>query len=68
MFYDYEGSENEYAVHVETGMYGEGSEFAYKDDVDIHLDGACPDCKSKQFYMVPDDPPEEDGVTWLDPF
>ena len=68
VYYDYDGSDSGYAVHLETGMYGEGSEFAYKDDVEIHLDGSCPECKSKMFYMVPDAPPEDDGVTWLDPY
>ena len=68
VYFDYPGTDAEYAVHLESGMYGEGSEFAYGDDKDIHLDGSCPDCKSKQFYSIPDDPPEEEGVTWRDPF
>ena len=68
VYYDYEGDDKSYAVHLETGMYGEGSEFAYEGDIDIHLDGTCEDCKSKKFYGIPDEPPEEEGVTWRDPY
>ena len=68
MLYDYEGTDAEYGIHVESGMYGGGSKLAYDEDHEIHLDGTKQDSTSKLFYGVPDTPPEKDeGIEWLDP-
>ena len=67
LLYDYEGTDREYGVHVESGMYGRGSEFVYDEDHVIHLDGSQQDSHSKRFYKVPDTPPEHEGIQWLDP-
>ena len=39
LLYDFEGTDSHYGVHVESGMYGKGSKFAYKKDQEIHLNG-----------------------------
>ena len=68
VFYDYEGTDGEYVVELESGMYGDGSEFAYKKDWEIHLDGKNKDSSSKVFYQVPDSAPQSGDVEELDPF
>ena len=48
-------------------MYGDGSKFAYNSNQEVHLDGKDQESSSKRFYKVPDNPPDEDGIKWLDP-
>ena len=68
ILYDYEGTDAEYGIHIESGMYGDASKFAYPGDHEVHLDGQKQTSTSKQFYGVPDTPPESDeGIEWLDP-
>ena len=72
VLYDFEGTDMEYGVKLQSGMYGNGSDFMYQDDQEIHLDGQAVG-KSKMFYDVPDTPPDdkdtdEDGVQWLNPY
>ena len=68
VLYDYEGTDSEYGVRIESGLYGRGSDFAYDEHREIHLDGAKQSSSSKNFYGVPDTPPDQEtGIAWLDP-